>query len=66
MHCYEVIPEGAVCKMYFDLEFHKPSNRGSDGRSMVALLIQVEIMVPQLMCFNFRDRYSLPEKWTFY
>lgn len=41
MHCYEVIPEGAVCKLYFDLEFHKPSNKGSDGKTMVSLLIQV-------------------------
>lgn len=41
MHCYEVIPEGAVCKLYFDLEFHKPSNGGSDGNSMVSLLIKV-------------------------
>ncbi|PWA29373.1 hypothetical protein CCH79_00013989, partial [Gambusia affinis] len=40
MHCYEVIPEGAVCKLYFDLEFHKPSNGGSDGNSMVSLLIK--------------------------
>ncbi|CAL9700137.1 unnamed protein product [Knipowitschia caucasica] len=40
MHCYEVIPEGAVCKLYFDLEFHKPSNIGADGKSMVSLLIQ--------------------------
>lgn len=40
MHCYEVIPEGAVCKLYFDLEFHKPSNRGRDGRQMVLSLIQ--------------------------
>ncbi|KAF7217970.1 DNA-directed primase/polymerase protein [Nothobranchius furzeri] len=40
MHCYEVIPEGAVCKLYFDLEFHKPSNNGADGKSMVFLLIQ--------------------------
>ncbi|KAK5602134.1 hypothetical protein CRENBAI_016135 [Crenichthys baileyi] len=40
MHCYEVIPEEAVCKLYFDLEFHKPSNKGSDGKSMVARLIQ--------------------------
>ncbi|XP_036372441.1 DNA-directed primase/polymerase protein [Megalops cyprinoides] len=40
MHCYEVIPEGAVCKLYFDLEFHKPSNRSLDGRKMVVLLIQ--------------------------
>ncbi|XP_028255631.1 DNA-directed primase/polymerase protein isoform X2 [Parambassis ranga] len=40
MHCYEVIPEGAVCKLYFDLEFHRPSNKGSDGKTMVSLLIQ--------------------------
>ncbi|XP_018551202.1 DNA-directed primase/polymerase protein isoform X2 [Lates calcarifer] len=40
MHCYEVIPEGAVCKLYFDLEFHKPSNKGSDGKTMVSSLIQ--------------------------
>ncbi|XP_023686409.1 DNA-directed primase/polymerase protein [Paramormyrops kingsleyae] len=40
MHCYEVIPEGAVCKVYFDLEFHKPSNEGLDGPQMVQLLIQ--------------------------
>uniref|UniRef100_A0A3B5L9N0 DNA-directed primase/polymerase protein n=1 Tax=Xiphophorus couchianus TaxID=32473 RepID=A0A3B5L9N0_9TELE len=40
MHCYEVIPEGAVCKLYFDLEFHKPSNKGSDGNSMVSLFIK--------------------------
>uniref|UniRef100_A0A3P8TD32 DNA-directed primase/polymerase protein n=1 Tax=Amphiprion percula TaxID=161767 RepID=A0A3P8TD32_AMPPE len=40
MHCYEVIPEGAVCKLYFDLEFHKPSNKGSDGKNMVSWFIQ--------------------------
>ncbi|XP_041838937.1 DNA-directed primase/polymerase protein [Melanotaenia boesemani] len=40
MHCYEVIPQGAVCKLYFDLEFHKPSNKGLDGKSMVSMLIQ--------------------------
>ncbi|KAK5865838.1 hypothetical protein PBY51_020077 [Eleginops maclovinus] len=40
MHCYEVIPEGAVCKLYFDLEFHKPSNQGTDGISMMSSLIQ--------------------------
>ncbi|KAM9792562.1 DNA-directed primase/polymerase protein [Neosynchiropus ocellatus] len=40
MHCYEVIPEGAVCKLYFDLEFHKPSNKDADGVKMVSLLIQ--------------------------
>uniref|UniRef100_UPI003AAA5D69 DNA-directed primase/polymerase protein n=1 Tax=Centroberyx gerrardi TaxID=166262 RepID=UPI003AAA5D69 len=40
MHCYEVIPEGAVCKLYFDLEFHRPSNKGLDGKTMVSSLIQ--------------------------
>ncbi|KAK0142473.1 DNA-directed primase/polymerase protein [Merluccius polli] len=40
MHCYEVIPEGAVCKLYFDLEFHRPSNPGLDGTALVAFLIQ--------------------------
>lgn len=42
MHCYEVIPEGAVCKLYFDLEFHKASNKHLDGKKMVASLIQVK------------------------
>uniref|UniRef100_H3DL21 DNA-directed primase/polymerase protein n=1 Tax=Tetraodon nigroviridis TaxID=99883 RepID=H3DL21_TETNG len=40
MHCYEVIPEGTVCKLYFDLEFHKPSNEEADGQVMVSGLIQ--------------------------
>ncbi|XP_074084976.1 DNA-directed primase/polymerase protein isoform X2 [Macrotis lagotis] len=40
MHCYEVIPENAVCKLYFDLEFSKPANPGADGKEMVALLIE--------------------------
>ena len=41
MHCYEVIPEKAACKLYFDLEFYKPTNPGADGKSMVAKLIEV-------------------------
>lgn len=40
MHCYEVILDGAVCKLYFDLEFHKASNLHLDGKMMVAKLIQ--------------------------
>ncbi|XP_068952135.1 DNA-directed primase/polymerase protein isoform X2 [Petaurus breviceps papuanus] len=40
MHCYEVIPENAACKLYFDLEFSKPANPGADGKEMVALLIE--------------------------
>ncbi|XP_042323799.1 DNA-directed primase/polymerase protein isoform X2 [Sceloporus undulatus] len=40
MHSYEVIPETAVCKLYFDLEFYKPTNQGADGKQMVADLME--------------------------
>ncbi|XP_029912936.1 DNA-directed primase/polymerase protein isoform X2 [Myripristis murdjan] len=40
MHCYEVITEAAVCKLYFDLEFHSPSNQKLDGKTMVSFFIQ--------------------------
>ncbi|XP_006916436.1 DNA-directed primase/polymerase protein isoform X1 [Pteropus alecto] len=40
LHCYEVIPENAVCKLYFDLEFNKLANPEADGKMMVALLIE--------------------------
>ncbi|XP_008708708.1 DNA-directed primase/polymerase protein isoform X1 [Ursus maritimus] len=40
LHCYEVIPENAVCKLYFDLEFNKLANQEADGKKMVALLIE--------------------------
>lgn len=40
LHCYEVIPENAVCKLYFDLEFNKRANPEADGKKMVALLIE--------------------------
>ncbi|XP_070769076.1 DNA-directed primase/polymerase protein [Enoplosus armatus] len=52
MHCYEVIPEGAVCKLYFDLEFHKPSNKGADGKTMVSSLIQY-------VCDKLMDVYGI-------
>ncbi|XP_076874167.1 DNA-directed primase/polymerase protein isoform X2 [Brachyhypopomus gauderio] len=52
MHCYEVIPEGAVCKLYFDLEFHKASNTHLDGKKMVALLIQY-------VCEKLAETYDL-------
>ncbi|XP_077575790.1 DNA-directed primase/polymerase protein isoform X1 [Stigmatopora nigra] len=51
MHCYEVIPEGAVCKLYFDLEFHKPSNQGADGKKMVSMFIQY-------VCEKLKEVYS--------
>ncbi|XP_077618225.1 DNA-directed primase/polymerase protein isoform X2 [Crocuta crocuta] len=40
LHCYEVIPENAVCKLYFDLEFNKLANPEADGKKMIALLIE--------------------------
>ncbi|XP_072318926.1 DNA-directed primase/polymerase protein [Eucyclogobius newberryi] len=52
MHCYEVIPEEAVCKLYFDLEFHKPSNIKADGKNMVSLLIQ-------FVCVKLKDTYGI-------
>ncbi|XP_036439346.1 DNA-directed primase/polymerase protein isoform X2 [Colossoma macropomum] len=52
MHCYEVIPEGAVCKPYFDLEFHIPSNAHLDGKKMVRDLIQY-------VCEKLKEVYDL-------
>ncbi|KAG1956719.1 DNA-directed primase/polymerase protein [Pimephales promelas] len=52
MHCYEVILEGAVCKLYFDLEFHKGTNTHLDGKIMVAKLIQY-------VCEKLEEFYSL-------
>ncbi|XP_065921285.1 DNA-directed primase/polymerase protein isoform X2 [Magallana gigas] len=37
---YEIIPEGAVCKLYFDLEFSIPDNPDNNGTEMVAIFIQ--------------------------
>nr|XP_022315543.1 DNA-directed primase/polymerase protein-like isoform X2 [Crassostrea virginica] len=37
---YEIIPEGAVCKLYFDLEYSIPDNPESCGVRMVDLFIQ--------------------------
>ncbi|XP_037586767.1 DNA-directed primase/polymerase protein [Cebus imitator] len=43
LHCYEVIPENAVCKLYFDLEFNKPANPSCKGtRVLHSLLIECE------------------------
>lgn len=38
---YEIIPEGAACKLYFDLEFQKEFNPELDGVTMVTDLIKV-------------------------
>ncbi|XP_040822218.1 DNA-directed primase/polymerase protein isoform X2 [Ochotona curzoniae] len=52
LHCYEVIPENAVCKLYFDLEFNKPANPGADGKKMVTLLIEH-------VCRELQDLYGI-------
>ncbi|KAL3876729.1 hypothetical protein ACJMK2_034530 [Sinanodonta woodiana] len=39
-HHYEIIPEGSVCKLYFDLEFLKEKNQECDGIKMVEILIK--------------------------
>ncbi|XP_051875640.1 DNA-directed primase/polymerase protein isoform X1 [Pristis pectinata] len=53
MHCYEVIPEGAVCHLYFDLEFIKQTNPKHDGKQMVAKLIQY-------VCQKLGELYNIP------
>ncbi|KAL4240945.1 hypothetical protein ACF0H5_001728 [Mactra antiquata] len=37
---YEVIPEGAVCKLYFDLEYDKTYNPQCDGNEMMKIFIK--------------------------
>ncbi|CAC5409309.1 PRIMPOL [Mytilus coruscus] len=37
---YELIPEGSVCKLYFDLEFPKENNRNCDGSTMTDIFIK--------------------------
>ncbi len=50
-HFYEVIPEGAVCKLYFDLEFDKTLNPSSNGVSMVKTFVRL-IQCELLSTFN--------------
>eukprot|EP00058_Branchiostoma_floridae_P018553 XP_002604042.1 hypothetical protein BRAFLDRAFT_71668 [Branchiostoma floridae] len=51
-HFYEVIPEGATCHLYFDLEFSKVVNPGSDGVAMVQTLIRC-------VCWFLKKKYNL-------
>lgn len=52
MNSYEVIPEGAVCKLYFDLEFYIPTNPRADGKQMVANLIE-------FVCEKLEEHYGV-------
>ncbi|XP_078581195.1 DNA-directed primase/polymerase protein-like [Branchiostoma floridae x Branchiostoma japonicum] len=51
-HFYEVIPEGATCHLYFDLEFSKVVNPGSDGVAMIQTLIRC-------VCWLLKKKYNL-------
>ncbi|XP_071979090.1 DNA-directed primase/polymerase protein [Engystomops pustulosus] len=51
-HCYEVIPADTVCKLYFDLEYYKPTNPDADGKKMVSLVIQ-------FFCKKLEDYYGV-------
>lgn len=44
---YEIIPENAVCKLYFDLEFNIPLNPNCNGPRMVKNFIAVVIFFLQ-------------------
>ncbi|XP_019522481.1 PREDICTED: DNA-directed primase/polymerase protein [Hipposideros armiger] len=66
LHCYEVIPENAVCKLYFDLEFNKVANPEADGKIMVALLIEGsnfvrKILQPAFPLIASEDDDKIPE-----
>ncbi|XP_049827937.1 DNA-directed primase/polymerase protein-like [Schistocerca gregaria] len=38
---YEIIPEHTVCKLYFDIEFDKLSNKTSNGPKMVETFLKI-------------------------
>ncbi|KAK9787246.1 hypothetical protein WJX73_007781 [Symbiochloris irregularis] len=40
-HFYEVICEGAPCHLYFDLEYQKEHNQGTDGQALVDHLLEM-------------------------
>eukprot|EP00117_Sycon_ciliatum_P005460 scpid36228/ scgid5919/ Coiled-coil domain-containing protein 111 len=49
---YEVIPEGCVCRLYFDLEYAKEHNGGHDPDLCTALFVKV-------VCFYLQQEYSI-------
>ncbi|XP_033761453.1 DNA-directed primase/polymerase protein-like [Pecten maximus] len=51
-HHYEVIPENAVCKLYFDLEFLKEHNPGRDGDGMVDIFIKY-------VCYWLKQKFGI-------
>lgn len=49
---YEVIPEGAACRLYFDLEFKREFNPEKDGAKMVDIFIKY-------VCYQLKGLYDL-------
>lgn len=49
---YEVIPEGAACRLYFDLEFKTKFNPQKDGASMVDIFIKY-------VCHHLKNIYGV-------
>jgi len=49
---YEVIPEGAACRLYFDLEFKTEFNPDKDGMKMVDIFIKY-------VCYQLKNMYGL-------
>ncbi|XP_044170934.1 DNA-directed primase/polymerase protein-like [Acropora millepora] len=49
---YEVIPEGAPCRLYFDLEFKTKFNPDKDGTKMVDIFIKY-------VCYQLKSTYGL-------
>ncbi|XP_068746764.1 DNA-directed primase/polymerase protein-like isoform X3 [Montipora capricornis] len=49
---YEVIPEGAACRLYFDLEFKREFNPEKHGAKMVDIFIKY-------VCYQLKDMYNL-------
>lgn len=52
---YEVIPDGAPCHLYFDLEFAKDLNPTKDGSKMTKTLIDI-------FCEYFNEHWGFPCK----
>ncbi|XP_069123432.1 DNA-directed primase/polymerase protein-like [Argopecten irradians] len=51
-HHYEVIPQNAVCKLYFDLEFLKEHNADKDGDHMVEVFIKY-------VCYWLNEKFGI-------
>ncbi|XP_048585081.1 DNA-directed primase/polymerase protein isoform X2 [Nematostella vectensis] len=51
-HYYEVIEEGAACRLYFDLEFKREFNQDLNGPEMVEIFIEY-------VCSNLKESFGI-------